>query len=226
MFLSNFWHQRRTLVNKKTWKYFSITKKFASIKYWEEFYAREDDARSKSFEWFLQYNTIEPIIISKLPQKCSVLHIGCGTSNVGVNLAKQGFKVKEVDASKNAIKRCKELHSENLGQAEFFVAKAQELPFESCSIDAAIDKGTLDALLCGYEEDAHMMLADVHRILKKNGVYIQITTEAPELRKELFENAATSFHKPYQWGSISFTEVSSELNDDDYSYFIYFLEKK
>ena len=47
-----------------------------------------------------------------------------------------------------------------------------------------LDKGTLDALLCGdaAEDDADRMLREVSRVLQPGGVYLMITSQAPQGR--------------------------------------------
>ena len=56
--------------------------------------------------------------------------------------------------------------------------------FEDNSFDMAIDKSTIDALLCG--EDSFVMVAkmlkETQRILKPDGVYFAISYGKPESR--------------------------------------------
>ena len=48
------------------------------------------------------------------------------------------------------------------------------LPFPEDSFDAVVDKGTLDALLCRNMEDAQAMATEMHRVLTKGGVFVQV----------------------------------------------------
>ena len=47
-----------------------------------------------------------------------------------------------------------------------------------------LDKGTLDALLCGdnADEDSQRMVAEVWRVLEPGGSYVMITSQAPQGR--------------------------------------------
>ena len=61
--------------------------------------------------------------------------------------------------------------------------------------DIAIDKSTIDAILCG--DDAFLnvakMMKEVQRVLKDNGVYIAISYGKPENRSFHFEREHLKF---------------------------------
>ena len=63
------------------------------------------------------------------------------------------------------------------------------------SFDVVIDKGTLDAIICGDEATCFpdKVLLEVNRVLKKDGVYICITFGMPENRMDYFQKA------PLKW---------------------------
>ena len=52
-----------------------------------------------------------------------------------------------------------------------------------------IDKGTLDAIICGEEGvcDPDKVLSEICRVLKPTGVYICITYGAPEFRLDYLQ---------------------------------------
>ena len=63
------------------------------------------------------------------------------------------------------------------------------------SFDVVIDKGTLDAIICGDEATCFpdKVLLEVNRVLKKGGVYICITFGMPENRMDYFQKS------PLKW---------------------------
>ena len=63
------------------------------------------------------------------------------------------------------------------------------------SFDVVIDKGTLDAIICGDEATCFpdKVLLEVNRVLKKDGVYICITFGMPEKLMDYFQKS------PLKW---------------------------
>ena len=56
--------------------------------------------------------------------------------------------------------------------------------FGDATFDAAIDKGTLDAILCGDNStaNAHKMISEIYRVLAPTGAYIIISYGQPPHR--------------------------------------------
>lgn len=54
----------------------------------------------------------------------------------------------------------------------------------SRALTGVLDKGTLDALMCGdaADRDSRAMLREVHRVLRPGGVYMMITSHSPKSR--------------------------------------------
>ena len=71
------------------------------------------------------------------------------------------------------------------------VGDCTNMRFPNDCFDAAIDKSTIDALLCGdhsYERVA-IMMKEIQRVLKPGGIYFCITYGTPENRDPHFERA-------------------------------------
>jgi len=65
------------------------------------------------------------------------------------------------------------------------VADVRDMPqFANASFDVIIDKGTLDAILCGTDSMKHStsMLAEMHRVLKPGGTFFIISYGEPKTR--------------------------------------------
>eukprot|EP01087_Luapelamoeba_hula_P010959 TRINITY_DN2931_c0_g1_i2.p1 TRINITY_DN2931_c0_g1~~TRINITY_DN2931_c0_g1_i2.p1 ORF type:complete len:141 (-),score=26.85 TRINITY_DN2931_c0_g1_i2:121-543(-) len=66
---------------------------------------------------------------------------------------------------------------------------------ENATFDYILDKGTLDAILCGEGsfENAEKMMKEMSRILKPGGCFMEITYGAPKYRMGYLE------HDQYKW---------------------------
>ena len=63
------------------------------------------------------------------------------------------------------------------------------MSYQDESFDAVIDKGTLDAVICGDENvcDPDKVISEVDRVLSKNGLYVCITFGMPENRMDYLQ---------------------------------------
>lgn len=110
-----------------------------------------------------------------------MLNVGCGTSDVGPKLASEPglhAHVTDVDSSSSAVRIMKARHL-GLDKYSCDMADALNLPFPDGTFDAVVDKGTLDSLLCHSVEDAETMATEVHRVLAKGGVFLQVIPGLP-----------------------------------------------
>ena len=110
------------------------------------------------------------------------LIVGCGNSELSAHMWQDGFRhMVSVDYSDIVIQKMKLLYeSENLKELAdtFKVADCRDMSdTPDGAYDVIIDKGTLDALLCGSESNKHQaaLLLEIHRVLKRGGVFILIT---------------------------------------------------
>ena len=64
------------------------------------------------------------------------------------------------------------------------------MTYDDESFDVILDKGTLDAIICGDESSSNpgQALLEVNRVLKKNRVYICISYGMPEYRLDYFQS--------------------------------------
>ena len=73
---------------------------------------------------------------------------------------------------------------------------AKKMTFEDATFDAVIDKGMLDAIVCGNPSvsNCQVMLSECHRVLKPEGSYIMISREVEKKRKKYLKNT-----KKFNW---------------------------
>lgn len=80
-------------------------------------------------------------------------------------------------------------------EMKYEVMDVRDITYPDQYFDVAIDKSTIDALLCG--DNAYLnvakMMKEVQRVLKPEGYYIAISYGKPENRAQHFERDHLSF---------------------------------
>ncbi|KTG40965.1 hypothetical protein cypCar_00017374, partial [Cyprinus carpio] len=106
-----------------------------------------------------------------------VLVVGCGNSELSEQLYDVGYRqLTNIDISETVVSHMNQRNAEHRPDLTFQQLDATQTGFESGSFQAALDKGTLDAM--ASEEDgalAGRMLAEVGRVLAVGGRYVCIT---------------------------------------------------
>ena len=90
------------------------------------------------------------------------------------------------------------------------------MTYDDESFDVVLDKGTLDAIICGDESSSNpeQALLEVNRVLKKNGVYICISYGMPEYRLDYFQSPSLkwkvvhiSLRIPFALSFFTFSQI-------------------
>ena len=117
-----------------------------------------------------------PFVVEELPafqalQIKSVLDLGCGTGRHCVYLAKNGFDVVGVDVSESALRMANEWvrRGEKLTNVAFMRGTMTNIPFSSGHFDAVI---SVSVIHHAVKKDILKTVAEVHRILRKNGLFL------------------------------------------------------
>ncbi|XP_031097921.1 EEF1A lysine methyltransferase 4 isoform X1 [Ipomoea triloba] len=158
--------------------------------YWEKRYAQEPG----SYDWYQTYHSLAPLLRLYVHPHHRVLVVGCGNSAFSEGMVDDGYAaVVNVDISSVVIEAMQKKYS-NRPQLKYMNMDVRDMSaFEAGSFDAIIDKGTLDAILCGNDSmiNAAQMLAEVCRVLKDEGKYILITYGAPVQRLHLLRDSCS-----------------------------------
>ena len=156
---------------------------YGNASYWEERYKSCDDS---TFDWLENYATLKDIISSlNIPKDTGrILNLGCGNSEFSENMYCDGYKnINNIDISKNVIKAMSQRNKDKEGMT-YEVMDVRNLKYEDNCFDLAVDKSTIDALLCGDNAFINVakMIKEVQRVLKVGGYYMIVSYGTQEYR--------------------------------------------
>ena len=199
---------------------------YAKAEWWESEYSKctKDD----EYEWFTgSYDEdFINLICSNIPSiNSNIVHFGCGISRIQDTLYDKGYhNITNNDISESCIKLMKE--SDTRGMKWDVVDILKPLPYDNESFDMALDKGTLDAIILEkadkWEPDpeafeiSEKYFKEVDRVLKPDGIFIQISFGQPHFRRKLFERDI------YNWD----VEVQTIQPGQGFHFFLYICKKK
>ncbi|XP_039985558.1 eEF1A lysine and N-terminal methyltransferase [Xiphias gladius] len=147
---------------------------FSSAEYWERFFKKRGE---KAFEWYGDYNKLCGVLHRYIKVHDQVLVVGCGNSELSEQLYDVGYKhLTNIDISETVVTHMNQRNAERRPGLTFQQVDATQTPYEDGSYQAALDKGTLDAM--ASEEDgalARKMLTEVGRVLSVGGRYVCVT---------------------------------------------------
>ncbi|KAI7727227.1 hypothetical protein M8C21_022522 [Ambrosia artemisiifolia] len=137
------------------------TYNYGDSDYWDARYINES-----SFDWYQRYDALRPFLTQYIHTSSRVLMVGCGNAVISEDMVKDGYEsIMNVDISCVAIEMMRRKY-EHVPQLEYMQMDVRDMGFFlDDSFDSVIDKGTLDALMCGTDgpTSASQMLGEVSR---------------------------------------------------------------
>jgi EEF1A lysine methyltransferase 4 len=185
---------------------------YASSSWWNDRFKTEG---KRTFDWYVSFKELSPILKALvLPISSRILVVGCGNSRLSLDMYKAGYKnITNIDIAESVISTMKEMAiKEEIGlEMEWIVGDATSMTnVDDQSFDLVIDKGTLDAVLCGSGyEVPNKLLQEMYRVVKNGAPVLVVTHSGPANRKFLFEwNFKPELTKIF-YGSV---DLSPEVN--------------
>ncbi|OBT63790.1 hypothetical protein VE03_06952 [Pseudogymnoascus sp. 23342-1-I1] len=174
----------------------------AHPEYWDERYssgkAIEQGSTQEvlgSFEWFGDFAKLRPFFVKHLPASSfgsHILQLGCGNSTMTADIYNLGYKNQtSIDFSRVVIDAMESKYSSL--ETRWRVMDVRQLELPDGSVDVAIDKGTLDAMIHGslwdppddVRSNVGRYVDEVARVLKPGGEWLYITYRQPHFMKPL-----------------------------------------
>jgi ubiquinone/menaquinone biosynthesis C-methylase UbiE len=155
--------------------------KYSTVAYWNERYTSENDP----FDWYQRWTGLRLVFDNALQNEKKILHLGCGNSRLAEEMLEDHKNQEHVniDISEVVIRKMIEKHK-GKGNNQFIHMDALRMTFPAGSFDVAIDKATLDTILCADNsiDNSLRYLQEVYKVLKANGKYLLVTFAPPDER--------------------------------------------
>lgn len=195
---------------------------YGDIKYWEE---RYKNSEYPTFDWLENYETLKEIIAPlNIPKDSGkILNLGCGNSEFSENMYDDGYhNIKNIDISHNVIKSMSE-RSKNRPEMTYEVMDVRDIKYKDNYFDLAIDKSTIDALLCGDDAFINVakMIKEVQRVLKVGGYYMIISYGTPD-------NRVLHLNRKFEKFKIEILKIEKDFVEEegyDNYHYIYLCQK-
>ena len=160
---------------------------YANKDFWNERFKNE----KHMFDWYVNWRQLKKYFLWLiLPKKARILIVGCGNSKLTQEMYRDGWKdIVNIDISDEVVKKMKEHHEKLDIHCEWIEMDATKMSFPDDSFDVVIDKGTLDAVLCGKDYYIpNKMLREMYRVVRPDCSVMLISHGSIPNRKFLFES--------------------------------------
>ncbi|KAJ2698245.1 hypothetical protein FB645_005698 [Coemansia sp. IMI 203386] len=194
---------------------------YGTHEYWQQRYAQEEN---ENFDWFKTYKDLAPLFDQHIHSRdARILMLGCGNSTLSTDMYAAGYEnIVNVDYSDVVIEQMRQ-RCAHQAKMTWEVMDVRQLALDDASVDVAIDKGTLDALMCDKGDswnpppelcrNVAAEIDEVDRVLAPGGKFVWITFGQPH------------FHKRHLLRESWDLEIE-RLNDGGFDYFVYIMTKK
>jgi SAM-dependent methyltransferase len=208
----------------------SCDSNFGRQEYWNDFYKQHQSSDSSSFSWYSGWNDLEPfvkeLIAPARKDESRILIPGVGNDAdtiVGMydagytNLVAFDYAPEGIECTRRLLGR------DRTGSVELLVADARNMPFDSMTFDAILEKGTLDAIyLSGGRRDKNnlskkhldMAVREMARVLKPGGIMMSVTAACVDKVQASFAEHSSDWLQ-LRDGSFHITEDGFTSNNVD-----------
>ena len=195
--------------------------KFGTREYWDAMYTGKGDRPASSYSWYCQWPELEPFFKELVPDKSArILVPGIGNDPTPVEMYDAGYNdMIAFDYVEAAVDRAKIQFGPDRKNVRIMVADATSLPLPNGSVDATLDKGTLDAIRIADRYLYDKSVQELSRVTAEGGVVVCVSRviEAEEWLEAFSPPTWETIHN----GELAFTEngeATIDLGADLYSF--------
>jgi SAM-dependent methyltransferase len=151
--------------------------KFGTKAYWDAMYDGTADRPAESYSWYCSWEDLQPFWRMLVPSTdARVLIAGVGNDPTPLGLYDDGWTdLIAFDYSEAGVRRARQLAGTSRNDMKLLVADARNLPLESGSIDAVLDKGTLDAIGIAGKDIFVDSVKELTRVTAEGGIVVCIS---------------------------------------------------
>ena len=156
--------------------------KYGIKNYWDKMYEGTGDRPSQSYSWYCGWTELSPFWTELVPDRLShILIAGIGNDLTPSALYDEGWRnITAFDYSESGVKKARNLFGEKRSEGvTIMTADARDLPICDGSVDAVLDKGTLDAIFIAGEEIFQEAVKEMTRVTAKSGVMVCVSNVIP-----------------------------------------------
>ena len=180
---------------------------YSKKSFWNERFEKTDS----NFDWYADWEQLEKYFKIFLSEEDKILMVGCGNSKMSSQMYNSNFKnITNIDISDIVISKMQKQFPE----MKWIEMDATKMDFKDDTFDCSIDKGTLDAIMCGNDPSPPAkLIREMHRVTKKGGYYCIITHGDPESRLNYFvkfKNEKYDFD--IKWEKINLSFMANLIN--------------
>lgn len=176
---------------------------FGKKEYWDDLYGGNVDESSAgyrpadSYSWYCGHDELAPFWRALVPDRASrVVVAGVGNDATPAALYDDGWtNMVAYDYSRRGVDRARTLFGRGRDGIDLRVADARDLPLDDASVDATLDKGTLDAIYIAGQGAFRDAVREMGRVTAAGGVVVCVSSVVPP------EELLGAFAAPL-WGNV------------------------
>eukprot|EP00826_Nyctotherus_ovalis_P059136 TRINITY_DN8199_c0_g2_i3.p1 TRINITY_DN8199_c0_g2~~TRINITY_DN8199_c0_g2_i3.p1 ORF type:complete len:140 (+),score=31.16 TRINITY_DN8199_c0_g2_i3:181-600(+) len=119
---------------------------YGDPKYWDKRYKSHEEGM---FDWLEDYNSLKSLIRKLVGKHGKTLVLGCGNAEFSEQMYDDGFEnIDNCDISSVVIEQMRK-RNKMRSKMHYDVMDVRQMTYPDNYYDLAVDKSTIDALLCG-----------------------------------------------------------------------------